>query len=141
MTTDASPISNRPVRWTIATLVPGQRSAISSAIRRICRSDGWIARPTSQPEQTLLDLAEIDRELARQGTSRAAKGFVAAHERPIGFVAASLAPPSLEITSLEESAPPLASVCASGSPSPPLDEQRTRTSARAKASLRTMRSR
>ena len=35
---------------------------------------------TSQPEQTLLDLAEIDRELARQGTSRAAKGFVAAHE-------------------------------------------------------------
>ena len=35
-TTDASPISRRPVRWAIATRVSGQRSAISSAILRIC---------------------------------------------------------------------------------------------------------
>src|SRR5207249_2255628 len=34
--TDASPISRRPVRWAIATRVSGQRSAISSAILRIC---------------------------------------------------------------------------------------------------------
>jgi len=51
-----------------------------NVLRRICRWDGWIARPTSPPDQIALDLAEIDSELARQGTSRAARGFVVAHE-------------------------------------------------------------
>ncbi|HEY8642400.1 MAG TPA: LLM class flavin-dependent oxidoreductase [Candidatus Dormibacteraeota bacterium] len=47
---------------------------------RICRWEGWIARPTSPPDQITLDLAEIDAELGRRGTSRAAKGFTVAHE-------------------------------------------------------------
>lgn len=49
-------------------------------LRRICRWDGWIARPTSPPDLVKLDLAEIDQELARQGTSRAEKRFTVAHE-------------------------------------------------------------
>ncbi len=49
-------------------------------LRRICRWDGWIARPTSAPEQITEDLAEIDGELARLGTSRLDKGFTVAHE-------------------------------------------------------------
>ena len=51
-----------------------------NVLRRICRWDGWIARPTSTPELNRLDLEDIDAELARQGTSRAQKGFVVAHE-------------------------------------------------------------
>jgi probable F420-dependent oxidoreductase len=47
---------------------------------RICRWDGWIARPTAPPDQIALDLQEIDAELARRGTSRRAKDFVVAHE-------------------------------------------------------------
>jgi alkanesulfonate monooxygenase SsuD/methylene tetrahydromethanopterin reductase-like flavin-dependent oxidoreductase (luciferase family) len=47
---------------------------------RICRWDGWIARPTSPPDQIRLDLQEIDGELARRGTNRTRKGFVVAHE-------------------------------------------------------------
>ena len=34
-TTDASPISKRPVRWAMATRASGQRSPISPAILRI----------------------------------------------------------------------------------------------------------
>ncbi len=47
---------------------------------RICRWDGWIARPTASPDQIALDLAEIDGELARRGRPRAAGGFTVAHE-------------------------------------------------------------
>jgi len=49
-------------------------------LQRICRWDGWIARPTSPPPQIADDLREIDAELARQGTSRARKDFTVAHE-------------------------------------------------------------
>lgn len=49
-------------------------------LSRICRWDGWIARPTAQPGQISLDLDEIDAELARRGTSRADRNFVVAHE-------------------------------------------------------------
>jgi hypothetical protein len=49
-------------------------------LQRICRWDGWIARPTAPPSEIALDLAEIDAELTRQGTSRQQKGFVVAHE-------------------------------------------------------------
>jgi len=49
-------------------------------LARICSWDGWIARPTSSPEQIALDLREIDAELTRRGTSRPAKGFTVAHE-------------------------------------------------------------
>jgi len=59
---------------------PDQNVMDANVLRRICRWDGWIARPTSPPDQIALDLADIDTELARQGTSRAAKGFVVAHE-------------------------------------------------------------
>lgn len=47
---------------------------------RICRWDGWIARPTSPPDQVAADLEEIDAELEGRHTSRALKGFVVAHE-------------------------------------------------------------
>jgi probable F420-dependent oxidoreductase len=49
-------------------------------LQRICRWDGWIARPTSAPDQIVEDMKEIDGELARQGSSRQAKGFTVAHE-------------------------------------------------------------
>jgi probable F420-dependent oxidoreductase len=59
---------------------PEQPKMDPRVLRRICRWDGWIARPTSPPDQIALDLAEIDGELNRQGTSRAAKRFTVAHE-------------------------------------------------------------
>ena len=52
----------------------------ANVLARICRWDGWIARPTAPPEQIAEDLAEIDAELQRQGTDRARKGFTVAHE-------------------------------------------------------------
>jgi len=51
-----------------------------NVLRRICRWDGWIARPTSPPELIAQDLQDIDAELGGQGTSRSQKGFVVAHE-------------------------------------------------------------
>ncbi len=47
---------------------------------RIVRWDGWIARPTSPPEQIAEDLREIDEELSRRGQTRAQRGFTVAHE-------------------------------------------------------------
>lgn len=47
---------------------------------RICRWDGWIARPTSPPDQIAADLEEIDAEFEARHTSRTRKGFVVAHE-------------------------------------------------------------
>lgn len=51
-----------------------------TVLRRICRRDGWIARPTATPEQIEQDLDEIDAELERGGTSRPERGFTVAHE-------------------------------------------------------------
>ncbi len=45
---------------------PDQDRMDRKVLQRICRWDGWIARPTSPPDQIALDLEEIDRELARQ---------------------------------------------------------------------------
>jgi probable F420-dependent oxidoreductase len=59
---------------------PEQPKMDPRVLRRICRWDGWIARPTSPPAQIALDLAEIDGELERRGTSRARKNFTVAHE-------------------------------------------------------------
>jgi probable F420-dependent oxidoreductase len=51
-----------------------------TVLRRICRWNGWIARPTAAPDQIDEDLREIDAELERNGTSRAERGFTVAHE-------------------------------------------------------------
>lgn len=51
-----------------------------NVLARICRWDGWIARPTARADQIAADLVEIDSALAELGTSRRAKGFVVAHE-------------------------------------------------------------
>ncbi len=59
---------------------PDQPTMEPKVLDRIVRWDGWIARPTSPPEQISLDLDEIDHEMARRGSSRAEKGFVVAHE-------------------------------------------------------------
>ena len=59
---------------------PDQNRMDPNVLERICRWNGWIARPTSPPDQIALDLEDIDRELGHQGTSRAKKGFVVAHE-------------------------------------------------------------
>ena len=59
---------------------PEQARMDANVLRRICRWDGWIARPTSPPGSIADDLEEIDGELKRQGTSRERKGFVVAHE-------------------------------------------------------------
>ncbi len=59
---------------------PDQPAMAGKVLQRICRWDGWIARPTSPPDAIVMDLEEIDAEFARQGTGRAAKGFAVAHE-------------------------------------------------------------
>jgi alkanesulfonate monooxygenase SsuD/methylene tetrahydromethanopterin reductase-like flavin-dependent oxidoreductase (luciferase family) len=59
---------------------PEQPVMASSVLARICRREGWIARPTATPDQIALDLEEIDAELAARGSSRAARGFTVAHE-------------------------------------------------------------
>jgi len=59
---------------------PEQARMDANVLRRICRWDGWIARPTSPPDSIAADLDEIDGELKHQGTSRERKGFVVAHE-------------------------------------------------------------
>ncbi len=51
-----------------------------TVLRRICRWNGWIARPTATAEQIADDLREIDDEFARLGTTRAERGFTVAHE-------------------------------------------------------------
>jgi hypothetical protein len=52
----------------------------ANVLARICRWDGWIARPTAAPPQIAADLVVIDEELNRLGTNRAQKKFTAAHE-------------------------------------------------------------
>lgn len=59
---------------------PDRPAMDPKVLQRICRWDGWIARPTSAPDQIVADMKEIDDELARRGTSRKAKGFTVAHE-------------------------------------------------------------
>ena len=59
---------------------PDQNRMDPNVLRRIRRWDGWIARPTSPPDQIALDLAEIDAAFAAEGTSRAERHFVVAHE-------------------------------------------------------------
>jgi alkanesulfonate monooxygenase SsuD/methylene tetrahydromethanopterin reductase-like flavin-dependent oxidoreductase (luciferase family) len=59
---------------------PDRAEMSPNVLARICRWDGWIARPTSHPTQIAEDLAEIDAELDRMGTSRREKKFTVAHE-------------------------------------------------------------
>jgi probable F420-dependent oxidoreductase len=59
---------------------PDQPEMSANVLSRICRWDGWIARPTAAPPQIVADLAGIDAELGRMGTSRAQKKFTVAHE-------------------------------------------------------------
>ncbi len=59
---------------------PEQPKMDARVLQRICRWDGWIARPTSPPRQIAQDLAEIDGRLEKLGTTRARKGFTVAHE-------------------------------------------------------------
>jgi alkanesulfonate monooxygenase SsuD/methylene tetrahydromethanopterin reductase-like flavin-dependent oxidoreductase (luciferase family) len=64
---------------------PDQPEMSPNVLARICRWDGWIARPTAAPAQIAGDLAEIDAagghaELSRLGTTRARKKFTVAHE-------------------------------------------------------------
>lgn len=59
---------------------PDQPRMDPKVLDRICRWDGWIARPTSRPEQIIEDLREIDEGLAKRGRSRAQLGFTVAHE-------------------------------------------------------------
>jgi alkanesulfonate monooxygenase SsuD/methylene tetrahydromethanopterin reductase-like flavin-dependent oxidoreductase (luciferase family) len=59
---------------------PDQPEMSAKVLDRICRWDGWIARPTAAPPQIKEDLALIDAELERVGTTRAEKKFTVAHE-------------------------------------------------------------
>jgi alkanesulfonate monooxygenase SsuD/methylene tetrahydromethanopterin reductase-like flavin-dependent oxidoreductase (luciferase family) len=59
---------------------PDKAEMSPKVLDRICRWDGWIVRPTAHPKQIVEDLAEIDEELSRRGTSRAKKKFTVAHE-------------------------------------------------------------
>src|SRR5262249_55799065 len=58
---------------------PDQNRMDPNVLQRICRWDGWIARPTSPPDQIALDLEAIDRELALQGTSPGHHAFLLPH--------------------------------------------------------------
>lgn len=59
---------------------PDRAEMSSNVLARICRWDGWIARPTAAPPQIAEDLAKIDAELGRMGTGRTQKEFTIAHE-------------------------------------------------------------
>jgi probable F420-dependent oxidoreductase len=59
---------------------PEQPRMAPAVLQRICRWNGWIARPTSPPEQIVEDLRDIDDEFRRQGTSRRDRHFTVAHE-------------------------------------------------------------
>src|SRR2546421_2715805 len=55
-----------------------------TVLARIAASDGWIARPTSTPEQIQDDLAEI--RAALEQARRSDDGFVVAHENFLHLV-------------------------------------------------------
>jgi probable F420-dependent oxidoreductase len=80
------PLSHVPRVWVAGgqqyahTASPDKAEMAPKVLARICRWDGWIARPTAHPRQIAEDLAEIDAELSRLGTSRAEKRFTVAHE-------------------------------------------------------------
>ena len=59
---------------------PEQPRMAPGVLQRICRWNGWIARPTSPPDQIVEDLRDIDEEFSRQGTSRGDRHFTVAHE-------------------------------------------------------------
>ncbi len=59
---------------------PDRAEMSPNVLDRICRWDGWIARPTAAPPQIKDDLGLIDAELARRGTDRVKKSFAVAHE-------------------------------------------------------------
>lgn len=59
---------------------PDKAEMSPNVLDRICRWDGWIARPTAAPAQIADDLSAIDIELKRLGTSRREKRFTVAHE-------------------------------------------------------------
>jgi probable F420-dependent oxidoreductase len=80
------PLSTVPEVWVAGgrqfadTASPEAPTMDRRVLDRICSWDGWIARPTSPPDQIALDLGEIDAELSRRGTGRPAKRFTVAHE-------------------------------------------------------------
>jgi probable F420-dependent oxidoreductase len=80
------PLSHVPPVWVAGgaqfahAASPDQPEMSPKVLERICRWDGWIARPTAAPPQIAEDLAAIDAELDRMGTSRAQKKFTVAHE-------------------------------------------------------------
>jgi len=59
---------------------PEQPEMSPNVLARICRWDGWIARPTAASPQIAEDLRKIDAELKRLGTDRRHKHFTVAHE-------------------------------------------------------------
>jgi len=59
---------------------PDHPEMSAKVLARICRWDGWIARPTAAPSQIAGDLVEVDAELGRMGTTRAKKKFTIARE-------------------------------------------------------------
>ena len=59
---------------------PDQAVMAPKVLDRICRWDGWIARPTAEPRQIVEDLTVIDAELINRGRARAQTGFTIAHE-------------------------------------------------------------
>src|SRR4030088_1799629 len=59
---------------------PDKAEMAPNVLDPICRWGGWVVRAASQPKQIAEDLAKIDSELSRRGTSRAEKKFTVAHE-------------------------------------------------------------
>jgi alkanesulfonate monooxygenase SsuD/methylene tetrahydromethanopterin reductase-like flavin-dependent oxidoreductase (luciferase family) len=59
---------------------PDLAAMAPKVLDRICKWDGWIARPTAEPRQIVEDLRQIDDELIRRGRPRTETGFTIAHE-------------------------------------------------------------
>ncbi len=80
------PLTHVPPVWVAGgrqfahAISPEEPRMAPAVLRRICRWDGWIARPTAAVQDISADLAEIDAELARQGRPRTARHFTVAHE-------------------------------------------------------------
>jgi probable F420-dependent oxidoreductase len=80
------PLSHVPPVWVAGgqqyahAASPDKAEMSPNVLSRICRWDGWIVRPTAHPTQIVDDLADIDAELRRLGTTRREKKFTVAHE-------------------------------------------------------------
>jgi hypothetical protein len=82
--TDAPPVWVAGGRQLVHAASPEKSEMHPRVLRRIARSDGWIARPTCPPDLIATDLGEI--RTTREETGRADSPFTMAHENFVYLV-------------------------------------------------------